>query len=433
MSFDFPFASEELDFGFISTQISQMIHSALMNRGPVHLNIMFKEPFFGIMKESAIKTSYPPLQFCLPHLEANPSDMKTLSKKVGEKGLIIIGSDLDEIDLLAIAKLSHHLGYPVLPEIPSNFHLVESPFISHIELIIKGSLPHSLIPDHILFFGHRLISKTLLEWIKKISLSTFVQIAPETSYYNPIHRLTHKFTCSIASFCNQLIHYKAENEELDFSSGWHTLSQCYENAFTSYPKESVEWQFFREISHEIKGHPLFIANSMPIRFMNNFYNSKVQFGKTHVNRGTSGIDGNIGTSIGLCAGYQKPLVSLIGDQTALHDMNSLNLLKETKGHHLVIVNNSGGNIFSHLPIGKHKGPFEKFFFAGHGYSFKPLAEMFQIPYHPVYSLEELSFEGESSLTEIIVSAQEGNKSYEAMLQKVISEVEDELSCLPSMG
>ncbi len=422
-SFDFPYPSEEMDFGFISTQISQALHATIYHKGPVHLNFMLKEPFFGSYIPSDQQVQHPPLLFSLPRLSADPFAVEALAKQVCKdtEGLIIIGSEFSQRDLLQIDALASHLKFPILPEILSNFHMTGKDFIAHSDLLLKKSIPSSFNPKHVLFFGHRLISKNLMEWLKKLSLKTFSQIAPEVSYYNPMHRLTHKFTCDVASFCETLIHFSPLKEESCFAQNWIELSKAYSEAIENYPVKDVEWQFFRALSQKVAGYPLFIANSMPIRYMNMFYHPEVAYTHVNVNRGTSGIDGNIGTSLGLCKGRNHPLISIMGDQTALHDINSLNLARNIQGHHLIIMNNSGGNIFSHLPIGKYKEPFEKFFFSRHSYDFSPIAEMFSLPYYCIHTLEELSnlkLPSASSLIEIQVSAELSNEDYQNMVLSI---------------
>ncbi len=75
---------------------------------------------------------------------------------------------------------------------------------------------------------------------------------------------------------------------------------------------------------------------------------------------------------------------MLGDQTFLHDLNSLALLK--KGDYplvLCVVNNGGGGIFSFLPIAGRNENFEEYWAASHAMQFAPAAALFDLPYfHP---------------------------------------------------
>ena len=49
-----------------------------------------------------------------------------------------------------------------------------------------------------------------------------------------------------------------------------------------------------------------------------------QLRQLHVNRGASGIDGNIATIIGLCmVPSDAPLLAIVGDLASLYDLNCL--------------------------------------------------------------------------------------------------------------
>lgn len=100
------------------------------------------------------------------------------------------------------------------------------------------------------------------------------------------------------------------------------------------------------------------------------------------NRGASGIDGNIATAAGYARGLGKPVTAVIGDLAALHDLNSLALLKSLPAPLiLVIVNNNGGGIFHFLPIAEHPEHFEPFFGTPHGLAFDAIARAFNLPYY----------------------------------------------------
>ncbi|WP_239505684.1 thiamine pyrophosphate-dependent enzyme, partial [Providencia stuartii] len=68
------------------------------------------------------------------------------------------------------------------------------------------------------------------------------------------------------------------------------------------------------------------------------------------NRGASGIDGLISTMSGVQRATTKPTLGIVGDLSALYDLNSLALLRAPSAPTiLIVVNNNGGQIFSMLP------------------------------------------------------------------------------------
>ncbi len=64
------------------------------------------------------------------------------------------------------------------------------------------------------------------------------------------------------------------------------------------------------------------------------------------NRGASGIDGLIATAAGVQRASARPTLAIVGDLSALYDLNSLALLRQASAPLvLIVVNNNGGQIF----------------------------------------------------------------------------------------
>jgi 2-succinyl-5-enolpyruvyl-6-hydroxy-3-cyclohexene-1-carboxylate synthase len=120
---------------------------------------------------------------------------------------------------------------------------------------------------------------------------------------------------------------------------------------------------------------------MPIRDGDQFFFPRFHRAPIYGKRGTSGIDGNIATIVGLAEGSQRPILAVIGDLTALHDLNSLALLQKCKVPIiLLVVNNQGGGIFSFLPISQKKEIFEEYVAGVHPWHFEEAAKMFHLPF-----------------------------------------------------
>ena len=110
-------------------------------------------------------------------------------------------------------------------------------------------------------------------------------------------------------------------------------------------KEGAVWEnetIFDPLFSTLEGfNTLFIGNSLPIRQADaSFFPEKPV--KIFANRGLSGIDGNIATASGIADVRPGKTAAIIGDQTFLHDLNSLPLAKNLT---LIVINNGGGQIF----------------------------------------------------------------------------------------
>ncbi len=117
-----------------------------------------------------------------------------------------------------------------------------------------------------------------------------------------------------------------------------------EGLLLKYPDS--ELGMLRRLNSSIPiGASLYLGNSLPIREWNLVNHSHPC---CFANRGANGIDGQVSTFLGLCEDYQENW-AVIGDQTALYDLNALAFQSsQSQKRRVVVLNNGGGKIFSHL-------------------------------------------------------------------------------------
>ncbi|ENZ4835805.1 2-succinyl-5-enolpyruvyl-6-hydroxy-3-cyclohexene-1-carboxylic-acid synthase [Klebsiella pneumoniae] len=98
------------------------------------------------------------------------------------------------------------------------------------------------------------------------------------------------------------------------------------------------------------------------------------------NRGASGIDGLIATAAGVQRASARPTLAIVGDLSALYDLNSLALLRQASAPLvLIVVNNNGGQIFSMLPTPQDER--RQFYLMPQDVDFSHAAAMFGLAYH----------------------------------------------------
>ncbi len=205
---------------------------------------------------------------------------------------------------------------------------------------------------------------------------------------DPLHLVTHRVHASPLIFTQELLFALPPQEDSTWRAQWKQWDESARGALADFFSESTRltepglvWEIASFLSEE---WAVFLANSMPIRDANQFFLPADRCGPLFGNRGVSGIDGNIATAAGIAQGGGWPVLALLGDLAFLHDLNSLSYLSKID-HPVIIcvVNNSGGGIFSFLPVSKRNESFEEFFAASHGISFASAAELFSLPYfHP---------------------------------------------------
>ena len=107
------------------------------------------------------------------------------------------------------------------------------------------------------------------------------------------------------------------------------------------------------------------------------------------NRGASGIDGTIATAVGVVMAEGKRVSVVIGDLAMLHDLNSLALAAQSSVPlTIVLFNNQGGGIFSHLPV-RQQSTFEPLFLTPHSFGFQSAAEQFGLSYVAPATISDL--------------------------------------------
>jgi 2-succinyl-5-enolpyruvyl-6-hydroxy-3-cyclohexene-1-carboxylate synthase len=122
---------------------------------------------------------------------------------------------------------------------------------------------------------------------------------------------------------------------------------------------------------------VFLGSSMPVRDADFMAVSPPKGWATAANRGASGIDGLLSTATGHAAASGAPVLAVVGDVSALHDLNALQLASMVDVPLVILVlNNDGGGIFRYLPIARHADVFERLFATPHGRTFAPVARAF---------------------------------------------------------
>jgi 2-succinyl-5-enolpyruvyl-6-hydroxy-3-cyclohexene-1-carboxylate synthase len=386
---DLPCPDSAIPESYIGSSIAQAIYKATRTpQGPVHINCMFREPFFtGEDLTHQQSTHYEQIHSTLS-VHAVEQWAKALN--TAEKGVIIAGSLQTTRPLKSIIQLAEHLHWPILPDVLSGFR--SEGFlhnaIPYYDAILK--IIPDLNPDFILHVGDRIVSTTLSRWLAKSTPKTYLMVADHPNRHDPNHKLTHRIESDPTLFCEQLLPFVARKSS--WLDTWKTASDTIENHIDHAAGGLTEPGLMRFLHHHLPPHfGLFLANSMPIRDADQFFFPRFFRGPIFGKRGVSGIDGNIATAIGLAEGAQRPILAVLGDLTALHDLNSLaQLIKAKHPVIFLIINNRGGGIFEFLPIAEKKEIFEEFFAGAHPFNFEYAAKMFHIPHAPLKDFSTLS-------------------------------------------
>src|SRR5471032_509786 len=138
---------------------------------------------------------------------------------------------------------------------------------------------------------------------------------------------------------------------------------------------------------------LFLGNSLVVRLVDALAQLPAGY-PVFANRGASGIDGLISTAAGVQRATGKPTLVLIGDLSALYDLNALALMRQSSAPTvIVVVNNNGAQTFSLLPTPEAQR--QRFYCMPQDVEFSHAAAMFGLHYASPTSMGELTHAVES--------------------------------------
>ena len=122
---------------------------------------------------------------------------------------------------------------------------------------------------------------------------------------------------------------------------------------------------------------LFVASSMPVRDVEEFFPVRGDPPRVLSNRGANGIDGTVSSAFGVAAAGTGPVVLLIGDVALAHDIGGLLAARRLElAITIVLLNNDGGGIFHFLPVAGETDAFEGHVATPHGLDFSSAAALY---------------------------------------------------------
>lgn len=396
--------SESISPAELVSTIDDAVLTAIQGTpGPVHLNAMFRDPLEPSNGPPVPATYQKQAQAWLdsgrPMTGGDHSYVKPLSggerlsriiKEEAAYGVIVAA---DGADALSALRLGEIWQWPVCTDLGSGARLgsTHGLAIPHYDWILEGcELQHEV--DTVLWLGDRVIGKSVPNAFPHAK--HWIQATPHGAKQDPGNRVTHRVEMATAAACKSWEQMCPSIVSREWAGRWQrankavaqTLDRWFEK--TNNLLEPLVGAVVAE-SCEM-GTGLVVGNSLPVRDIQLFSRASGNRLSIALNRGVSGIDGMLSTAAGFAVGLERSVIAVVGDLSALHDLNALKLIAQIEPPvTVVVVNNLGGGIFAQLPIVQHEDVFREWFLTPHEVKFEHAAALFGIAYDVPTSIPSL--------------------------------------------
>lgn len=324
--------------------------------GPVHANLPFREPLVPTDAIPQAPDLPPAIGFVHPPAAPTPQQAAGLAATLsGGRGAILCGEGPYPPGFdLALGELAARLGAPVLAEPLSNLRFGPGcgPDVFARQAAFLRA-PADFVPDWVLRFGSFPVSRNIERWLAALRGARVVMVAAPGRWPDPLWRAASVVRCAPLALLHALAAQPLSSAPAHWLQSFRDAERRMENAAESVcaMEEPFEGAVARALLHRLPpGAQCFVGNSLAIRAVDMFSGRGAHRLVLHGNRGASGIDGNLATSAGIAAACGTPVAALVGDQAALHDCGGLAALR-SRNALLVVMDNGGGGIFDHLPLG----------------------------------------------------------------------------------
>ncbi len=371
-------------------------HAVAGITGPVHLNAPFRDPLPPTPDNTCreLEVNWDPTFF--DHLA--PAERPAIraafrQKPTTTRGLIIAGPDNPAsvtYYVTRVAELARELGWPVLADALSPMRHHGTEVVATYDALLRNeSVARELLPRLVLCLGGWPTSKILRNWLER-SGAEVVLVAPGSVNRDALHGRTRWIQASPEQL-------EAEgNAAADpaYAKAWRRAEAEARNfldealARTTHLFEGkAAWLLSRHLPLETA---VFVASSMPVRDVEYFWAASDRRTHFHFNRGANGIDGTLSTALGIAHG-NGAAVLLTGDLALLHDTNGFLTTSRLRGSlTIVLINNSGGGIFDHLPVAQFNPPFEEYWATPQKVDFASLCAAYGVEHVSVSSWDQFT-------------------------------------------
>jgi 2-succinyl-5-enolpyruvyl-6-hydroxy-3-cyclohexene-1-carboxylate synthase len=353
--------------------------------GPVHLNLPFREP---LVPTGAPLVPAPPRSDGRPWTAttcsvraAAASTVDRLARLVRDnpRGLIVAGwgtgASPASVERLAIAA-----GWPVLADPISGLRCGTHVVSTYEALLRTPGFADRHCPDLVLRLGAAPTSKILTSRLGPDVQQLLVD--PDDAWLDPARGAAERLAVDEDLLLDALAGALGPPSRSPWLDAWCTAERVARRALDEVLdgwETPFEGRIARDVVDAVPDETdLLVASSMPVRDVEAFARTRTGI-RFIANRGVSGIDGFVSTTLGAAAASDAPTIALLGDLCLLHDANGLlGAADRSLDATFVVLDNDGGGIFSFLPQAELPEHFERLFGTPHGVDLAALAALHEL-------------------------------------------------------
>jgi len=360
--------------------------------GPVHLNVPLREPL-------VLEEPLPPARDGRPGgrpwvtLRRPTAVIADVLEEPSPRMLIVAGGGgLDPSGAgAAAATYAAHFGVPLLAD-PLSRARTGGAAIAHYDLLLRSErFADAHQPDVVLRTGDLPTSKPLRTWLETLDATQRV-LDPLGAWHDPGAVVGERIAAAASEALAR--HGAAASAPADrrWLDSWRAADAAVAAAVAGVIGDSISEPLAAARLGEWlpPEATLFVASSMPVRDVEEFFPAREDPPRVLSNRGANGIDGTVSAAFGAAAVAVGPVVLLIGDVALAYDIGGL-LAARRLGLALTIVllNNDGGGIFHFLPVAGERDAFEEHIATPHGLDFGHAAALYGCAYERPRDIAEL--------------------------------------------
>lgn len=405
--------------------VSTLDHAmGALRHGALHINCPFAEPLYGELNDTGVEwqqtlgdwwQSDKPWLRAQTHLEsAQQRDWFHWRQKRG----VILAGRMSAAEGKQVAEWAKTLGWPLIGDVLSQ---TGQPLpCADLWLGNAKAVTELARAQIVIQLGASLTGKRVLQWQSTCEPEEYWLVDSLEGRLDPAHHRGRRLVSPIGDWLEK---HPAEKRQ-----AWATDIPALSHQAWGLTAQHCENFGEAELAHRIRQYlpdqgQLFVGNSLVVRLIDALSQLPAGY-PVYSNRGASGIDGLISTAAGVQRASTKPTLAIVGDLSALYDLNALALLRQASAPFvLIVVNNNGGQIFSLLPTPQSER--ERFYLMPQNVQFEHAAAMFSLKYHRPQSWSELEDamstawrQPGATLIELVVNESDGAQTLQTLLAQV---------------